>query len=393
MNNKMKLKTTFSNLLFFCGLFFMGFEKIVYEGSYIRFLFPDFMEAFFKYSALMFFLGSIATKRRRAKYIIFEMVGFVLMFSLSIAVNNTYLILLIVALFASQNIPFNDIVKACMNMVIAFMLLVVIFSLIGIIPDVQFERQNSIAHSMGYFYYSNLSYQIFFYFVSYLYIKNEKKNQWLRCCLFLLVNFLVYLLTTLRLTFYFSILFIISIYVIKHIDFNKKKWKFFSIFCYPGMAVLSILIASMYMSKNTLIEKVNFVLLNRIKLSYWALVNYGISLFGKHIETQTAKTVDGVIDYSTYFYVDSGYIFTLIEYGILVFLIIILIYSVITCYSLEVKNKYLFIWAIMTCFMSLINNMLNNVVVNPLIFLLPSAIDYYKNSKGKRIKIKKKTTF
>lgn len=194
MNNKMKLKTTFSNLLFFCGLFFMGFEKIVYEGSYIRFLFPDFMEAFFKYSALMFFLGSIATKRRRAKYIIFEMVGFVLMFSLSIAVNNTYLILLIVALFASQNIPFNDIVKACMNMVIAFMLLVVIFSLIGIIPDVQFERQNSIAHSMGYFYYSNLSYQIFFYLVSYLYIKNEKKNQWLRCCLFLLVNFLVYLL-------------------------------------------------------------------------------------------------------------------------------------------------------------------------------------------------------
>ena len=178
--------------------------------------------------------------------------------------------------------------------------------------------------------------------------------------------------------------------IIEKAKLKNKGWLLLANVIFPTMSILSVIISFLYITNNTFIQKMNFLLLNRIRFSYWALINNGLSLFGKHIETSDATVIDGVVDYSTYFFVDCGYIFTLAEYGVITFGILIGMYTFITRYSVKTENNFLFIWAITLSVMSLINNMLTNVLINPLVFLIPSAIDYSRIIRKKKVRYSEK---
>ena len=260
MNTQYNWKIKITDLFFYLGLIFFGFEKIVYEGSYIRFLLPDIVEQVLKYSALFMFMSSIMIKKRKAKYFFFECLFFLTMIIISIGVRNTYLILLVMMLFASQGILFDKIISFNLKLNIFFIFFVLVFCLIGVIPDMQFMHGNEIAHSMGFFYYSNLSYLVFFSFVSLLYLKQNKKKKYGHMCFYLIINFLIYRLTTVRLTFYFSIVFVILLKIIEKAKLKNKGWLLLANVIFPTMSILSVIISFLYITNNTFIQKMNFLL-------------------------------------------------------------------------------------------------------------------------------------
>lgn len=380
-SNNNKYRLTLSELLFFLGIACFGFEKNVYEGSYFRFLLPDFMEQVLKYSTLLLFMSAIVVKKRRRKYFFREIALFLIVTSISVIVGNTTLILLGMAIFASMNIEFDKIVSVCLKVNIICIMIVVFSCIAGAIPNIKFEHDGEIAWSMGYFYYSNFAYQSFFALISALYLRKRKMKDILG---YLIASFMIYKITTVRLTFYFSLIFIVML-VVSH-KLTNKIWCRMGTVMFPCAAVGSIVIAYLYGTNNAIINKMNFILLNRIKFSYWALINNGITMFGNHIETSEALTSGTTKDWSTYFYVDSGYIYTLVEYGIIVFLFIVIAYSLIARYVLESKKQYLAVWAMTVCLLSLINNMLTNITVNPLIFLLPAEIKKIRLNRKHSIK-------
>ena len=98
---------------------------------------------------------------------------------------------------------------------------------------------------------------------------------------------------------------------------------------------------------------------------------------------------------SSYFYIDSGYVYALLVYGIIVFLLLIIAHSFIFRYAVVKEDSMLWIWCTEICIFSLLNNSLINLNMNPLLLLLPIAIkDFifknklnskYKNANGDKL--------
>ena len=74
-----------------------------------------------------------------------------------------------------------------------------------------------------------------------------------------------------------------------------------------------------------------------------------------------------VID--NYFYIDSGYAYSLLGYGIVFTVLIIFMYSVIYYYCCKNNKKKLFIWITAVALFTMINNTWITLEYNPLLFL------------------------
>ena len=72
-----------------------------------------------------------------------------------------------------------------------------------------------------------------------------------------------------------------------------------------------------------------------------------------------------------YFYIDCGYLFSFISYGILFTIVLICLFTFIFDRSRLLDNKMLFVWAVIIMLFSMINNTWIVVRYNPFIFALP----------------------
>ena len=108
---------------------------------------------------------------------------------------------------------------------------------------------------------------------------------------------------------------------------------------------------------------------HRLSLSRIALQRYEISLFGNLIKA---------LESDTYFYLDSGYLYLLLGYGLVVFLVIMSAYMIVFRYALKSNDKKLFIWCIIVSVFSFVNNIIVDVNINPLLFGVWSGISVHR---------------
>ena len=105
---------------------------------------------------------------------------------------------------------------------------------------------------------------------------------------------------------------------------------------------------------------VNKLLTGRIRLNYQALTEYPITLWGKLMHMITD-------DPDTYFYVDSGYIRSLIEFGVVFFVFILLMYAKLTYSSVRKKESFFVCWIALMCVYNLFNNMFFTLICNSIL--------------------------
>ena len=118
-----------------------------------------------------------------------------------------------------------------------------------------------------------------------------------------------------------------------------------------------------------MITNLNYLFNYRLSINKMALENYNINLFGNNLEMNTAS--------DTYFFVDSGYVYNLLQYG-LAFLLIIFTFNIIVFrFSVKSQNSILFLWCLISAVFNIINNALWDPTLNPILLLLPHALVYY----------------
>ena len=106
-------------------------------------------------------------------------------------------------------------------------------------------------------------------------------------------------------------------------------------------------------------------------------------------ERQKIITSNGGFDadyVNHYFYVDSGYVYTLISYGIIFFIILIFLYSFLFQKAVRDNEFKLAIWCLVICIFSVINNIMLKISINPLPILALDA--FTKWNAGKKTKVR-----
>lgn len=367
----MKTKIFFPDMLYYIAVFLTAISSTLIGATYL-FLIPNF-NPIVKYGALFFFcLYFLAVKWNR-KGFIGTLFIIIITFLCAFLIDNTTVLLyfLMIILAGKQN--FNNICKFLIITNLLLIFLIIVLCCIGILNDNVVVEGGKIAHSIGFAHYSTLAYHSLFFFIIGYYLiegkrKEAKKILWLLTgfCL----NILVFKITTVRLAFFCVCLFIICAIFIDLLDvlryFNLNL--LIATIMYPTMFFLSILFPFIY-TKNGLLVKFDELLSGRLMFGQIAFQRYDITLFGQLIITDAGGINENGIN--TYFFIDSGYVNLLLQKGIILCVLIVLAYTLISRYAVKTNNRPLFIWCILVCIFSFVNDLMISTVINPLLLMAP----------------------
>lgn len=382
MDNRVRL----SELLYYIGVFFAVFSASVTNSSYMFANIGLPMNSIARYSALVFFLASIIARSRwKLRSII--TVGFITVLSAIVVVisNDKALILYALMVLTIGKIKPIDVVRRIAKLNLIFLILVVGSSLIGFIPNDTFTHYDTTAYCLGYYYYSTCAYQVFFLtVVGYFLISGKYKKFYeiLYIALSILANYITYNICTVRLTFYCFILFVALILLYKntHLFKNNRFYRAVATWMFPVVALLTVFFSINY-NKYSFIKAFDILISYRFGFNYQAFQRYPISLLGNLIETHGEEWDQNW--HNLYFYIDSGYIDTLLGSGLIIFLLAIFCYTLISRMAVRENNYKLFVWCVIICVFSVLNNVFLSTCVNPLLLFSIVAI----NSESAELKM------
>lgn len=392
----MKIKRKFSN----------NNEKI-FLGLYALFIIVDILDNslysvhfFWRVTIIfemLFLLLLILSRRTFQSYqLAIFVVGLTLFAIAAFSTGREYLIVYALFLINSDLTAFENIVRVSKNSSIITTLVVLLSSIVGIIPNMRFQERMRTAYGFGFSYYSALPFIVFFIMLMDFYCNNSnnRKNTLSKYFLWGIIQYIVYYFSTLRLTLYLSIISIGLFFIVdkvKGLKLNKKFFVFGSIILFPLGACICAYVMYMYNASNVIWLTFNRFLNNRLYLSHLGLQRYPLKLFGQKIVTNTVIK-NGYVQTSNFFYIDSGFVYSLLGYGVVFTVFLIIMYSYIMYSACKKNQKAIFIWGVMVCIFSLVNNTWVSITYNPLLFAFPLMIRESLR-KNKVIKVVKKENY
>lgn len=248
--------------------------------------------------------------------------------------GNRSFIQYFILIIGSREIPFKTIISTLLVVEIIVVIATIFGSLLGVLPNYIYGRSNSnvIRISLGfkdYKYLSMIMYSISMYLL-FLYKNKTKKFFYF---ILLILNFFVFLLTNSRNELLFSVLLILGVYFYFNYTFSSKQMTLFNtIVKYSGFffSVILFILSVIYNGNISLLKSINTLFSGRLNLAHQAISEYGLSLFGTHIEWFGQSTVNLNNVSEMYNFVDISYIKNLLEYGLIgLFIILFMIFTVV----------------------------------------------------------------
>lgn len=211
-------------------------------------------------------------------------------------------------------------------------------------------------------------------------------------CLFGL-NWLIYIPTNGRLSFYLSILILFISVFLKlnpHFFDNKKIWLYLSSLIFFICCFLSVYISVTYDNSNQWMRALNTILGNRIFLSKNALLQYGYSLFGQEVKFYGyGLSSEGKQAAGAYNYVDNMYMRILIKDGMLFLLLYLYIHTLALIRSYKTHDYFLFFFLIVLAFHSLVDDLALQLPYNTFWFIIASLVFGQKRKQKAKYSIKR----
>ena len=372
----MKNNVTISVLLYYVGVFFTVFSAHVTNSSY---MFRNTgLNSVARYAALFFLLSSILVKNRwEIKSLV--AVGLLTALGTLVAIisNDKALILYVLMVSAIGKINPTVLIKRIAALNLIFLITIISSSLIGIIPNDTFTHYDRTAYCLGYYYYSTCAYHVFFLtIVGYFLIfgKFRKIYEILYIAFSIFANFVIYKVCTVRLTFYCYLIFLALIIIYKNTNLFKDNrfYRIVATWMFPCAGFATIWL-SLNFNKFPFMNALDSILNARFSFNYQAFQRYSISFLGNHIETHAEEWNENW--HNLYFYIDSGYIDTLLGNGVIIFILAIICYTLISRMAVRKNNYKLFVWCVIICVFSIVNNVFLSVCTNPLLLFSIAAIN------------------
>jgi hypothetical protein len=148
---------------------------------------------------------------------------------------------------------------------------------------------------------------------------------------------------------------------------------------FPFGAVITWFCMKNYDSSKFYWNLVNKIFSSRLKFMNEGYYKYPIKIMGNYIEMQGASAIRQT---TNYFYIDSGFAYSLLGYGLMFTVILIFLYSVLFKYSCVVNDKALFVWLFSVLIFTMINNTWVSLNYNPILMFSFKAIASLRQRGG-----------
>ena len=212
--------------------------------------------------------------------------------------------------------------------VVAGILVVGVFllSLIGMIPNLQYNRAGVIRNSFGFIYPTDFASHCFYLFLAISYLLKDKFI-WTRSVFGVLLSAFIIKYCDARLNA-LSILLATVIFIYFYYS-DGKKLKIFALLPYSAVVFASIVtyLSYKFSWSNPFLVSVNKLITGRLALGRNAFDTFGVHLFGtRNVQfIGSGGKTESVIGYN---YVDSSYVQMLFTYGIVPVVLLLIIYVV-----------------------------------------------------------------
>lgn len=303
----------------------------------------------------------------------------IILFSVAAVSSKKPQMMMYAALMCAADLTnFKRIVKTCFFTCCLMIILTFGADIAGIVPKRTFSRGSGLtAHAFGFGYYNVVPFTFLFLILEFFYLKSlkKKKASWIELLILLAVNQILYKLSTLRLSYYLVLAALVLYVLLVKFDLGTLSKKWFvalSTLIFPVLFGITMWINVSYDPTNSFYAELNKILTKRLELGNQALERYSINLFGHYIET--------VSNEAEYFYLDSGFLFSLLGYGLLFTGIALFCYIFLCRYAASENNKVLFIWLTIVAVFSVINNTWISLYINPVLLYVPMLLRGGKHS-------------
>ena len=212
--------------------------------------------------------------------------------------------------------------------VVAGILVVGVFllSLVGMVPNLQYNRAGVIRNSFGFIYPTDFASHCFYLFLAISYLLKDKFI-WTRSLFGVLLSAFIIKYCDARLNAV-SILLATVIFIYFYYS-NGKKLKIFALLPYSAVVFASVVtyLSYKFSWSNPFLVSVNKLITGRLALGRNAFDTFGVHLFGtRNVQfIGSGGKTESVIGYN---YVDSSYVQMLFTYGIVPVVLLIIIYVV-----------------------------------------------------------------
>lgn len=246
-------------------------------------------------------------------------------------------------------------------------------AVIGFIPNDVYIHEGKKAYALGFAYYSNIPYILLVALLAFFWLANSRKKENIILLTSIPLQILIYKISTTRLVLAIYSIFIVTVILSRILNSNRKHkiLMFFSTIMFPCAAIMTFFV-SIYYAKNGFFMSLNKLLNNRLEFNARAFITYKISIIGEKIITSNEGFDANYVN--RYFYVDSGYVYSLISYGIVFFIILMVLYSLLSRKAIRDNDIKLAIWCFIICLFSVINNIMFKISINPLPILALNAV-------------------
>lgn len=336
------------NILKYLFYFIWGFSLQMYEMVIPNMKFRPDLFSLIAILCLIFFIGTdiyinkfnIETSELIILLIFLSVIAVVCWHS-TISAGLIFSSFFMIVIFG--DLPFRGILKifATFSGITIFMTLML--NKIGMLPSVISNSDFRIRNSLGFIYYSYGSILFFSFVATYLLLRKQK-IRYVELLLLGLLNLYFFKYTDTKDPFIFTLIVLIYGLIRKLLKSSTTllKWKFSKFLLHYIYIIAFILNLVITYSKGEVFFFFNQLVNGRLGLSKLGIEQYGISMWGTKLNFLGGATAN------SYFYIDSFFIQTLLSYGVVGTVLILILFTMIMKKSIDSNNYYLvFIMSLM----------------------------------------------
>lgn len=258
--------------------------------------------------------------------------------------KDKFLFFTVLFLGAIYGISSQKLFKCSLIVQGCLLIITIICAFMGLADNSILDTQRA-RYSLG-FLWSSLA-PILYLFVAMLYIYARKsKMTWIECIALEIINIFLYKYTNTKMSFIVLtlVLFVLLIVklssgfrqILKNIIYKYKKF----VIAVPVICAFISCLLPLYNQQSTLWIKLNNILSGRLWQCKNAIVRYGFSLLGVHIDVEGFSVANHGISDTTYF-IDMGYLRIAMEYGIIILLLMVMMYVYILLKAYKKRDIYM----------------------------------------------------
>lgn len=288
------------------------------------------------------------------------------------AANIRDLLILALLTYEARNIRFFKVVNVSMIMIGACLILTVTLYWMGFFQRVDIsnvrDQSGVIRQSLGFGWVTYSANYFLSYAICGIFLNKGRKHLFLFVFALGAVSIILFLLTNTRVAFYETILLLLLYILVEKRKLDLTRFfvvRLLLIFSFLICAVFSIWIAFNFDNGNPVMRMINEMMTYRLSLANTATKLYGINIWGNSIAWTLTPTAT-----ESYMYVDISYVQILIQYGLVVFIYVLLLFTLLMHRFVKDKNNIAIICLLMIALHSITDPQLFNLAYNPFLLAL-----------------------